>query len=70
VSRVDLFEVDHAMFESVLLGHEEIARQMSAILAERQSQRSDHASAPGESAAAREEKSQMLFARIKNFFHL
>ena len=69
-SRAELYEIDHSMFESVLLGHEEVARQMSAILADRRTRQDDRASSPGEAADAKEDRSQMLFARIKSFFHL
>jgi len=69
-SRAELYEIGHEGFAAVLLGHEEVAKQMSAILAERQSLLGERGSATGDAAANQEERSEMLFTRIKKFFHL
>lgn len=68
-SRTELYEIDHEAFAAVLLGHEEVAEQMSAILAERQIVLGERGPATGD-APTKEARSAVLFTRIKNFFHL
>lgn len=67
-TRVELYEIDHTHFASVLLGHEEVAKQMSAILAARQMQLGERGSVMGDATANKEARSEMLFSRIKRFF--
>lgn len=67
--RTELYEIDHESFASVLLGHEAVAKQMSAILAERQMVLGEQNAAPADSDT-KERRSEMLFTRIKKFFSL
>jgi small-conductance mechanosensitive channel/CRP-like cAMP-binding protein len=68
-SRAELYEIDHEAFAAVLLGHEEVAKQMSTILAERQIVLGERGSAIGD-APNKEARSELLFTRIKKFFRL
>lgn len=69
-SRVELYEIDHESFASVLLGHEAVAKQMSAILAERQLRLGERGSTLGATVNDTEARTEMLFSRIKKFFKL
>ncbi len=69
-SRAELYEIGREGFGAGVRGHEEVSEEVGAILAERQSLLGERGSAAGEAEVNRDERSELLFTRIKKFFHL